>query len=245
MLKKITFLLAAALASMSSVYADPDGSPICSVDANAVAGGMGGSDDQGLGWTISVSAPSYATGDKLTISVQPKAGDPANTFKGLLLYARSNTNSNVGKWELVGNDFKTLDDVCGGTSTPGSTLTQTSSANKPAPKALTWIAPDSNLGALEFQGIVVTSSQSKWMVLPPVKVAPKAAGAAAGAPPVAPGAPVVPPPPVAAPEVAAATAAPVSANAPIDVAAAAANPAFNMPGLNLPPLPAKCGFGGQ
>lgn len=167
MIKTLAFLLAAVA---SAVHADPDGSPICSTDTAALAAGMGGTDDPSLGWSISVSAPTYATGDNLTVSILPKEGAQAATFKGLLLYARTTTNYQVGKWELVNDDFKTLDDKCSQYGAPGATLTQSSSADKPAPTDLTWIAPDSSVGAVEFRGIVVTSSQSTWMMLPPVIV---------------------------------------------------------------------------
>lgn len=177
MIKNLAFLLAAALSS-ALVHANPSGSPICKVDAAAVSQAMGGTDDKTLGWSISVSSASYASGDKLTVSIKSSAGATA-AYKGLLLYARTTADSHVGKWELVGSDYKTLDNLCASAGPAGSTLTQASSSKKTG-TGLTWVAPDSSAGTVEFRGMVV-SSTSKWMVLPPVTVTPST-GAAVTAP---------------------------------------------------------------
>eukprot|EP00062_Callorhinchus_milii_P003261 gi/632940838/ref/XP_007885531.1/ PREDICTED: putative ferric-chelate reductase 1 [Callorhinchus milii] len=107
-------------------------------------------------YTVSASNTSYNAGDEITVTV---AGNLGNNFKGFLLEARATPEGDqpLGTFRIIDPNTQALD--CSGTKTA---VSHTTSDRKQQVKAV-WIAPQQNVGAIEFRVTVLHDMQSFWI----------------------------------------------------------------------------------
>ena len=163
MLKYALALL--ALIAIPSLHANGSGSGLCTDDVAAMSSGMGGTNNPSLGWSLLPSSLTYQPGKPLTIFLTSRARGQA--FSGLLLFARSQTRGNVGRWYSLPQGYQTLDLQCSRFGTPGSTLSHNSDGQKAA-NQFTWLAPPKGTGQVEFRGLIVTQGMTQWMQFKPL-----------------------------------------------------------------------------
>lgn len=139
-MKLFTSLAMMMALTISQVSAYDDRSGLCVDDPTAMAGGMGGSNNLQLGWTLKPDTNSYTPGKQIKVTVDPKnAGD---IFEGLLLFARATNNAHLGTWEVV-DGFQTLDNQCKDWGLAKSTLSHAAERKNKGPMTFTWTAVSS------------------------------------------------------------------------------------------------------
>ncbi|KAI9221157.1 hypothetical protein BC828DRAFT_405166 [Blastocladiella britannica] len=159
----LAVLVALVAVMVPSSLANPDGSPVCSVDVAAMAKNHGGAQNSTLGFFFDITVLTNTT---FAVSVKTKVPTVAN-YRGLLLWANSARGIRTGTWKLPPNSkgFKT---VCGGMSVtqdrPG--LRMLASVDPASPVNFVLTVPADAPQPISFSGAIIGELGLKqWNVI--------------------------------------------------------------------------------
>ncbi|KAI9201895.1 uncharacterized protein BJ171DRAFT_584793 [Polychytrium aggregatum] len=142
---KLIVGLGALLASLVLATALPNGSPVCTITngGQEIARGMRAAIQSSSAFSLAIAAGPEA--GRLSVTVE----GPANSiFNGILLYAVSSAQTEIGTWGPFDNRFHTV---------PGcpSSLTHSSPQFKQPPITFGWTAPAGYHGSVTFEWALV------------------------------------------------------------------------------------------
>lgn len=165
---KIIAVIALLFVSAILAAAKPGGAPACAINAKNIEKGMG--PPKGVrDFSVKAEMNSYEAGKKMTFTVNSAT---AKTFKGVLCYVmpKSNAMMRVGKF-MIPSGLRTNVQTCAKIQAKADTdsvVTHSSSAAKPLPLKLEWMAPSTMMGDLELMCAMVGTGPSNWQILDPV-----------------------------------------------------------------------------
>ncbi|MCA3012866.1 MAG: hypothetical protein INH41_10760, partial [Myxococcaceae bacterium] len=158
-------LWASAAAAFSS------GAPVCEFTTQQMTTSMGATTlTSPGGWSLSTSGLSYGPNQTVTLTLSNT--NASQSFKGLLLWAKSASGAFVGSFAAP-TGYTTMSGCA------PATLTHTSNASK-AQRTFTWTAPGPGAGAVTFRAFVVVSSRTTWVELTPLTLAEGSSGTGGG-----------------------------------------------------------------